>query len=801
MRSDTDAIESGSYRVAVRELCEFAAKSGDLDHRFTPSPSAQQGIAGHKIVAARRTSGRRNEVVVSGRYKELLVRGRADGFDPDQALLEEVKTYRGDLERMPANHRALHWAQAKVYGALLCAELGLSELKVCLVYFEISSQQETAFVEHCSVAELQGFFELLCESFLAWGVQEIAHRRRRNEALAALRFPHDSYRPGQRKLAENVFRAARLGRCLMAQAPTGIGKTVATIFPLLKACATEGLDKIFFLSAKGSGQRLASDAIDTLLGVNAGLSLRVLELVSREKSCEHPDKACHGESCPLASGFYDRLPAARAEAIVGSAYLGRETVRGIARQHRVCPYYLTQELVRWTDVVIADYNYVFDGSAALHVLTLANEWKVALLVDEAHNLVERARSMYSAELSQSELRLVRRAAPRTLNRPLGRLAGAWASIAKTQSTSYVVIDAIPEHFVSCLSEVVAAINNLLAETPADVDPQLLRFYFDAVHFQRLVESYGAHSMFDSTLVRNPGSRQAAVSTLCVRNVVPATFLRPRYAAAAATVMFSATLTPRHFYADMLGLPADTAWLEVEAPFKPSQLAVRVVTSVSTRFADRIASVQPIARLIASQYEHRPGNYLAFFSSFDYLERAAEAFASMYPLVPQWVQGRRQLESERAGFLDRFKTDGRGIGFAVLGGSFGEGIDLPGTKLIGAFIATLGLPQVNPVNDAIKTRLETAFGTGYDYAYLYPGLRKVVQAAGRVIRTEEDIGVVYLIDDRFDRPQIRALLPSWWQRCRLDDAAIGVGVEPDFHPRDLQRHALVVARQAPRYDPD
>ncbi len=238
-------VSAHSYRLGVRELCEFAAKRGDLDYRFTPSPSAQEGIAGHKIVAARRGSTWRSEVVVSGQHKELLVRGRADGFDAEAGLLEEVKTYRGELERMPANHRALHWAQAKVYGALLCAERELPELKISLVYFEVKSQEETVLVERFTAAELRFFFEQLCDSFLGWAIQEIAHRARRDAALSGLSFPHSTYRSGQRKVAENAFRAARLRRCLVAQAPTGIGKTMATIFPLLKACAAEGLDKIF----------------------------------------------------------------------------------------------------------------------------------------------------------------------------------------------------------------------------------------------------------------------------------------------------------------------------------------------------------------------------------------------------------------------------------------------------------------------------------------------------------------------------------------------------------------------------
>ncbi len=764
------------YRVAVRELCEFAAKTGDLDHRFTPSPSAQEGIAGHKIVAARRASSRRSEVRVAGEYKQLSVRGRADGFTESEGLLEEVKTYRGQLDRVPANHRALHWAQAKVYGALLCAQLGLAELRVSLVYFEISRQEETSLEELCSAAALQQFFESLCESFLAWGLQELAQRQRRDAALAALRFPYDTYRPGQRNLAENAFRAARLRRCLVAQAPTGIGKTVATLFPLLKACATEGLDKIFFLTAKGSGHRLAWEAVAALRRADPGLPLRVIELVSREKSCEHPDKACHGESCPLARGFYDRLPGARQAAVDAGAELDREAIGNVARQHRVCPYYLTQELVRWSDVVIADYNYVFDSTAALHLLTLANGWKVAHLVDEAHNLVDRARAMYSGELCGSKLRSIRRGAPSALKGQLGRLVRAWAAVCKGQTAPYVTIDAVPERLVSCLAEFTAAVGDLQAATPAELDAELLRFYLDALHFRRLAESFAAHSMFDATLVPATGGRGARLATLCLRNVVPASFLRPRYAAAAATVMFSATLAPQHFYADMLGLPQDAAWLEVQAPFHASQLAVRVVHSISTRFADRNTSLQPVAHLMAAQYARQPGNYLAFFSSFDYLERAAEAFASMYPLVPQWTQWRGQRELERAAFLDRFKVDGRGVGFAVLGGAFGEGIDLPGTRLIGAFIATLGLPQVNPVNEAIRRRMQETFGSGYDYAYLYPGLRKVVQAAGRVIRTPDDRGVVYLIDDRFRRPEVRELLPSWWQQG--DDAT---GFHKGFRP--------------------
>lgn len=755
-------VHQPRYSVAVRTLCDFAAKEGDLDLRFTPSPSSQEGIAGHQAVAARRNAAYRAEVSLAGAYRSLAVRGRADGYDPERGLIEEIKTFRGDLQRMPANHRRLHWAQAKVYGWLLCEQEGLAAIEVSLVYFDIGRQHETAFTERFDAASLRQFFESLCERFLAWAERELVHRAQRDAALASLRFPHADFRAGQRRLAESVFRAARLGRVLLAQAPTGIGKTIGTIFPLLKACPEQQLDKLYFLSAKESGRALALDAIDTLRRHEPALPLRVIELVARHKACEHEDKACHGDSCPLARGFYDRLPAAR-EAAVAAASLTRQALREIARTHQVCPYYLGQELVRWSDVVVGDYNYFFDTGALLHGLALANGWRVAVLVDEAHNLVERARSMYSAELSQSALRPLRRTAPPALKKPLARLHRAWAALAKEQDTPYRVLPELPRRVAAALQDTVAAITEQLADRPTEVDGSLLDFYFDALQFSRLLETFGEHSLVDVSLAAASGSRRPD-ATLCVRNVVPAPFLKPRFAAARTTVLFSATLTPQRFYGDTLGLPVDTAWLDVQAPFDAQQLAVRIVRHVSTRWRHREASLAPIAQLMAAQYAARPGNYLAFFSSFDYLQQAIAAFGERHPQVPTWQQGRRMDGAEREAFLSRFVPDGQGIGFAVLGGSFAEGIDLPGTRLIGAFIATLGLPQFNAVNEEMRRRIEAAFGgsTGYDYAYLFPGIRKVVQAAGRVIRTPSDRGTVHLIDDRFMRPEVQRLLPGWWR---------------------------------------
>ncbi len=793
------------YTVAVRSLCEFTAKTGDLDLRFTPSPTAQEGIAGHKLVTGRRPDGYQAEITLRGQYRSLHVRGRADGYDPQANQLEEIKTFRGDLSRMPDNHRQLHWAQAKIYGWLLCEARSLTELSVALVYFDIGSGDETVLTEVHHAATLQAFFEDHCARFLHWAEQELLHRTARDAALVLLPFPHGEFRSGQRPLAEAVFRAGNSGRCLLAQAPTGIGKTIGTIFPALKAMPGQRIDKLFFLTAKTSGRQVALDTAQRIRQAAPSLPLRVIEIVARERACEYPDRACHGDACPLAEGFYDRLPGARAEAVAlaggptteskshqaaspnpGLPLLDRATVRDIALAHAICPYYLTQELVRWADVIVADYNYYFDYSAMLYALAQADDWRVTILADEAHNLVERARRMYSATLDEHALLALSHAAPSVLRAPLAALARQWETIGPAPAESYVVLPAVPGGLRSALQALLAAMSDYFSERPGNEQPALLAYFFEALHFSRLIEAFGPHSIVDVTretaldgtlitagdaLAAKPADPFAGSlfpiaagqpnRQLCLRNLVPATFLRPRMTGARSVTLFSATLSPEQFYRDMLGLPDDTVWVDVPSPFLADQLSVQIVDRISTRFGDRRRSLRPIVNLMARQYHRQPGNYLAFFSSFSYLQQVSLLFAECHPDIPMWEQSRRMDDAARQAFLAHFRPGNTGIGFAVLGGSFAEGIDLPGERLIGAFIATLGLPQLNPINEQMMERMEAIFGAGYDYTYLYPGIQKVVQAAGRVIRTQTDQGVVFLIDDRFARSQVRALLPRWW----------------------------------------
>ena len=751
-----------SYVVAVRTLCEFTSKMGDLDLRFTPAPTAQQGIAGHGTVVTRRGKNYESEVTLSGLYKQLKVRGRADGYDPGFNRVEEIKTFRGDLNAMPENHRNLHWAQVKIYAWLLCQSRGLKEINVALVYFDIGSQKETMLSEKFSAEVLEVHFDELCECFITWATQESQHRLARDSALTALTFPHEDFRPGQRHLAESVYKSALSGRHLMAQAPTGIGKTVATIFPLLKASPGQKIDKIFFLAAKTPGRRLALESINLIRKAKSKdapfLPLRVLELVARDKACEHPDKACHGESCPLAKGFYDRVAAAR-QAAVEAATLDQQTLRNVALEHKVCPYYLSQEVVRWSDVVVGDYNYYFDVSAMLHSLTVENEWRVSVLVDEAHNLVERARKMYSAELDQTRFSFARKSAPKCLKTIFDRVNRQWNDLYRNQDSDYQVYHSIADKFLFALQQAGTETTDFMTDEPGIMNEDLQRFYFDAMQFSKLAEVFAEHSMFDITRNVRDGGRTHSV--LCIRNIIPAPFLMQRFATAYSVTLFSATLGPRHFYSDMLGLPADTAWIDVESPFQSQQFSVRIAKTISTRYQHRAHSLSPISNLIAEQYRNEPGNYMAFFSSFDYLNQVSQLFAERFSEIPIWQQSRGMAEKEKNVFLERFKAGGKGVGFAVLGGAFAEGIDLPGDRLIGAFVATLGLPQVNPVNEEMRQRMDIIFGKGYDYTYLYPGLQKVVQAAGRVIRTQEDKGFIHLIDDRFSRPDVRELLPAWW----------------------------------------
>ncbi|XKH02566.1 ATP-dependent DNA helicase [Marinobacter nauticus] len=745
-------------KVAVRTLCEFAARTGDLDFRYTPAPSAEEGIAGHQALQARRGHGYKSEYLLTGECLGIKLSGRADGYHPHKNRLEEIKTHRGDVSRIREHQRALHRAQLRAYGALLCRQENRKSVELALVYYDTGRDKETALTETAGADELWRELETLCGTYKAWAEQEAHHREQRDALLATLRFPFPEFRPRQRQLAETVYRNSVGGNTLLLEAPTGLGKTLGTLFPALMALPRAGQDRLFYLTCRNTARQLALDAVDKLHAAQPTgqpWPLRTLELVAKDDACEHPDKACHGDSCPLAKGFFDRLPDARAEAAQSSVPLTQEQLAKIATGHDICPYFLAQEMARWSDLLIGDVNRLFDQSALLHGLIRQNSWKTSVLVDEAHNLVDRARGMYSVQLDQQRLLKTRKTAPKPVKAALDRTARAWQRLVRDhgEQDQPVFLDSLPAQLPGALQGLVSSLTDYLADHPPDLALQEL--LFESVAFLKLADRFGDHSLCE---FQRPGRGRAR---LTIQNLIPADFLTERFVAADSVLLFSATLSPGVYYRDLLGLPEDARFSALPSPFTADQLQVHFTPGISTRQAHREASLAPIADLIARQYRERPGHYLAFFSSFKYARDVSDTLAAQAPDIPQRSQQPGMSPERRREFLAGFQQPEGCVAFAVLGGVFSEGIDLPGDQLIGAFVATLGLPPFDPWHEILKDRLQQRFGEGYDYTYRIPGLRKVAQAAGRVIRTPEDRGVIWLIDDRFLQPTITRLLPGWW----------------------------------------
>lgn len=745
-------------KVAVRTLCEFAARHGDLDFRYTPAPTSEEGIAGHQAIQAKRGYGYKSEYSLTGNCLDLELSGRADGYNPHKNRLEEIKTHRGDVSRIRPHQRALHRAQLRAYGALLCRQENRKSVELALVYYDTGRDKETVITETARADELWQELETLCGRYQAWAEQEEHHREQRDALLATLTFPFPDFRPRQRQLAETVYKNSVKAGTLLLEAPTGLGKTLGTLFPALMAMPAAKQDRLFYLTCRNTARQLALDAVDKLRTAQDELQpwpLRTLELVSKDDACEHPDKACHGESCPLAKGFFDRLPDARAEAVQSKEPLNQQNLAKIAAGHDICPYFLAQEMARWSDLVIGDVNRMFDQSALLHGLIRQNNWQASVLVDEAHNLVDRARGMYSVQLEQQRLLKLKKIASKPVKAALERTARAWQALIRDhgEQAQPVFLATLPPQLLGALQAMVSVITDYLADNPPDL--ALQEVMFESVAFMKLADSFGDHSLCE---FQRTGRGRAS---LTIQNLVPADFLTERFRAAHAVLLFSATLSPGVYYRDLLGLPEDARFTSLPSPFSAEQLQVQFTPGISTRQVHREDSLQPIAELIARQYRERPGHYLAFFSSFKYAKEVSDTLAQQAPDIPQRAQQPGMSPDQRKQFLAEFQKPEGSVAFAVLGGVFSEGIDLPGDQLIGAFVATLGLPPFDAWHEILKDRLQQRFGEGYNYTYLIPGLQKVAQAAGRVIRTPDDRGVIWLIDDRFLQPSVKRMLPCWW----------------------------------------
>lgn len=754
-----DLDPAALHTVSVKALVEFAARSGSLDRKFTPAPTGLQGIEGHNRVTRTRPENYQKELALSIHTNSMLIRGRADGYCVNTHCIEEIKTFYGDFNQIPENHRQLHWAQVKFYGWMLGRQKNVEKVNLALIYFHLKDEKEYRLEECWTVAALENDCLSLVLKYENWknGIdQRIAVL---TPWLNQLAFPFE-FHTSQRSMAEAVYKSAMSHRVLLAEAPTGTGKTLAALFPALKTMARNKIDKVFYLTTKTTAKQLALEAIQ-LIATDA-TPLRTLELTAREKSCLEPEKACTGDSCPYANNFYEKLEPAR-YAAAAIPVLNKNTLEQLAHDFQICPFYLGMEMCRWVDVIVGDVNYYFDGNALLLGLTQDMEWQPYLLVDECHNLIERGRMMYSAAINRKLLLSAKKDAPPSLKKSLTRVNKQWLSLIKTLDEKPDLLTTLaefPAAFAEELADFISQYQEFLQHNPDHPcqHGDIKEFFFSALSIQGRLAEINEDFCIDMQHL------DTKAEELTIRNLVPARLLAKRLAFAKGACFFSATLHPMHFYHAMLGLPDDSVHLSVASPFDPTQLTIHITRDLSTRYRDRTASITAISQLVFNQLQRIPGNAIIFFPSYTYLQEVESHLRHQLQEYPVKIiaQTRKMNETERAEFIASFSRDNNILGLAVLGGAFSEGIDLPGDALTGVFVATLGLPQINKVNEYLRDYLQQKFQQGYNFTYLYPGLQKVIQAAGRVIRRKEDTGYLFLLDDRYGQPEIAQLLPDWWQ---------------------------------------
>ena len=751
--------------VSVGELVALCHRAGDIDHRFRPSPTGEQGVAGHQRVYRRRGETYRSEYPVEYRHREgdlqLCLRGRADGYDPAAGLVEEIKTCRIRPALIPATVSRMHLAQGRIYAALIAIEQDLPRLEVRLTWFNIDSGEETPLSQSYSRAELEDFLAASLASFSGWLATLAQLRRQRDLGLAALAFPHGDFRRGQREIAELVYKCIDQGGELLLEAPTGIGKTAAVLYPALKALATGKHDRIAYITAKTVGRRTAEETLETFR--RAGLSASALSLTAKERICFSPGKACHGDDCRFARGYYDRLPRAMAAAIRSRA-LRQADIEALAREFEVCPYQLALDLLPWVDLVIADLHYVYSLTATLGAQMQQDGRRWTVLLDEAHNLPDRARRMYRASLAKADLMAVRRQPPPGLGAALDRINRVLLALQRQQwrEPDYDSRPEIPADLQQALADFAAAAGELVARDPAALQrqPALLDFYFEVLQFLRLADNWGDDFRFE--LSRGDGRQSLRVTLNCLD---PARLLGQRQGLLHSLTAFSATLSPPDWSRKALGLGAEAVFRREASPFDQGQLEVFLATGVDTRYSRRQQTLPDLAAVLMAWLRRESGNCIIYFPSYRYLQDCLALLCTLGldELRPcLWVQQREQPDAGRDQLLQLLETRRDVAALCILGGIFGEGIDLPGEQLTSVVIVGVGLPQFNRDTEQLREWFQQRYGAGFEYAYLYPGMQKVDQALGRVIRASGDRGRALLVDSRYGERQYRELLPPWWR---------------------------------------
>ena len=758
-------------RLAVRSLVELVLRSGDLRLDYFGAVRAVEGIRMHRLIQSQRPEDYQAEVpvhlTVAAERFELALGGRIDGlFVRDRlTVIEEIKTTHRPLDDIPDDADPVHWGQAQCYAYMWACQESLKRTAVQLTYVHAPSGRHRELVRIFEISQLKSFFDDLLNHYQHWFADQACWDVVRAPSIAAAAFPFNTYRAGQRAMAVSVYRALRDGGQLLVQAATGIGKTMAAIYPAVKSLGERHIHRIIFLTARTTGRLAAEAALDALC--EKGLRVKSVSITAKDKICLSPQSACLPDECPFAKGFFDRINDALQDAFRSDA-LTRSAIESVARRHRVCPFELSLELTQWADVVIGDYNYVFDPGVALRRLFGDGSLRHALLVDEAHNLLDRAREMFSAELRKSAVLALRRAVKHDLPqvyRLLGRING-WMAAARRRSRQAggtLSDGARPDALLEHLQLFAYAAERWLARnvrTPFRED--LLTFFFDCMRFLRVAEQYDA--CYSTIYALTPDDW--SIQLFCID---PAPQLRQVWQQSGPGILFSATLTPADYFQTLLGCTREAGRLNVPSPFPARNLAIIAETRIQTLFRRREASCKAVSGTSARLVRLRKGNYLIFFPSYAYLQMVHGQFSRDHGDIRTLVQRPEMTEADRDAFLAAFE-DGLAetlVGFAVLGGVFGEGIDLAGERLTGAVIVGVGLPGVCVQRELIRGYFDQRSACGFEFAYQYPGINRILQAAGRVIRSEADRGIVLLIDERYALRRYRILLPPHWVPHTLD----------------------------------
>ncbi len=763
-------------RISVRSLVEFILREGDIDNRTGGGPDAEAMQLGGKI--HRRIQKRmgpeyhaevplKTEVECEGFL--LRIEGRADGIidDDGTTVIDEIKGVLCALDKIQ-EPIGVHLAQAKCYAWMYSRQHDSARMGVQMTYCQMETEEIKRFRQEYTFEELDIWFTALVREYEKWARFQVEWRQVRNASAKEAVFPF-AYREGQKELAASVYRTILRKKKLFIQAPTGVGKTMAAVFPAVKAVG-EGLgEKIFYLTAKTITRTVAEQAFSKLK--EQGLRCKVITLTAKEKICFCEKTECNPDDCPYAKGHYDRVNDAIYELLTDTDEMSRDALEAQAKKYRVCPFEMALDVSVWVDVVICDYNYVFDPDAHLRrFFSEGVSGEYLFLIDEAHNLVERGRQMYSAQIYKEDFLTVKRLVKTESLRLAKRLEECNRILLamKKECENYQVLESISPIYLK-LMNVMSEMEDYLEDcTDREVRDRVLDLYFSVRSFlniyERLDDSYVIYCELQH-------DNRFMLKLFCVN---PASGLQAFLDMGRSAVFFSATLLPIQYYKRLLSTEKDNYAIYAESSFDPANRLLVSGVDVSTRYTLRTDEMYgKYAQYIRRTVKAKKGNYLAFFPSYRFMEAVYDVFLELQTEEEKnktecVLQSQFMNEEAREIFLETFEETREGslVGFCVMGGVFSEGIDLDREKLIGAFIVGTGLPQVCNEREILKNYFDKEGMQGFDYAYLYPGMNKVLQAAGRVIRTEEDKGVILLLDERFRERRCRETFPREWKDCTV-----------------------------------